>query len=169
MKTHLLAICLALAVLGVVPLSAETGPKNGFRDLLWGDPPTKDMVPVPPRGVGPLAGLDSFLRREDNVVLNREAAFIVYGFFKGGFCRVIVSWEGNQKDLEQITTLLGVAWGSPGDVFAGVKRVWLSGTRGTLAVLHEVEPPNTTVPRWSRQLVISDTACAKRMPDDTGL
>ena len=151
-------------VLTVRERLGRTGPKNGFRDLVWGDRPTADMVPIPPSSKigGPFAGFEAFLRRgSDAQVAGHETAFIAYLFFKGGLCRVVVGWEGSRDGLEQIATQLTVAWGSAGEA-SGDKRAWFSGDRETLAILHASEHDDADSSSWTRQLMISNRACVER-------
>jgi hypothetical protein len=127
-----------LLFLAVTVRAADPGPKKGFRDLHWGDPPSEEMVSVKIK----LAGMDTYLIRDDDgAVAGRDTDFVSYYFFKNALCQVIVGWAsaGTRDGLDSIARELVFAWGIADETSAAGERGWLSQDRTTIATLRRVK------------------------------
>lgn len=162
-RTRTVALLFALILSAVGAHAADPGPKAGFRDLKWGDPPSADMVIVRlPRPPGSLPmdlywRADEFGKGNHPIVAGHRTSDVSYYFYKNRFCRVQIVWnEIRRRDLDQIGTNLSVAWGKDDGRNTRGERVWTSRDGVTVAALQHDGSEN------SATLTLTEGACTRR-------
>jgi hypothetical protein len=148
---------------------ADPGPKNGFRDLQWGDKPTNEFIKM---NTG-FRNMKVYYKQNDNKkVAGFDCSQIVYEFYNKRFCRVELHFPSmGKEDIGSLVLNLQKEWGTPDEINNNENlytNEWDSEndiTRSFLYTIRDLKLKDS----WLIQLNIENKKCLSDANNDVGL
>ncbi|BCS54742.1 hypothetical protein [Geobacter sp. SVR] len=177
---RIIVVVILINLLCCNAMAASPGPKDGFRDIYWGDAPLPDMLHLKKEH-----GMDVYSKSGQlrDRVASIDNGMITYHFYNKKFCRVEIMWPLLEySEANAIHEILKKEWGKPeyNVTYPGklIHLEWMSEngrTRSSYAAMKKVDKKEKNPiselfdKNWLASIFIDDKACVEKAISDNGL